>query len=146
MIRRAGLALSAILLLGGCAEHWAKPGASRVERDAALARCDHESHGRFPPILQTIMISPGYFVPPRTRCWTANNQTQCNTSGGYWVPPAYSTIDHNQDARRAARLDCMYSAGWILAKDEKEAEAVTKSGQIPPPLDPSSPAKPRPNP
>lgn len=143
MIRRLGAVVLMLLALAGCAEHWAKPGTTKQDRDAALARCDAESHARHPPILQTVMINPGYFVPPRTRCWTANNQTQCNTSGGYWVPPAYSTIDHNQDARRAARLDCMYTAGWILAKDEKEAEAVTKSAPPPPPPDPLLPAKPQ---
>lgn len=132
---RAALTAVLLLVLAGCAEHWAKPGATALERDAALARCDAESHARFPPALQTIMLSPGYFVPPQTRCWTQNNQTHCNTSGGFWVPPSYHTIDHNYDARRAARLDCMYSAGWMLAKDEKEAEAVTKSAPpIAPPI------------
>lgn len=135
MIRRFGSAVFLLLALAGCAEHWAKPGATKVERDAALARCDADSHARYPPVLQTILLSPGYFVPPRTRCWTQNNQTRCDTSGGYWVPPSYHTIDHNHDARRTARVDCMYTAGWILAKDEKEAEAVTRSTQpqAPPP-------------
>lgn len=137
MIRRVVPVLVCLLsLLTGCAEYWAKPGATPVERDAALARCEAESHARFPPVLQTILLNPGYFVPPQTRCWTQNNQTQCKTSGGFWVPPSYHTIDHNLEARRASRLDCMYSAGWILAKDEKEAETVTKSA---PPPDPAPP-------
>ena len=128
MMRSGRAALLALLLvLVGCAEHWAKPGATARDRDVALARCDAESHARFPPVLQTIMLSPGYFVAPQTRCWTNNGKTQCQTTGGYRMPPSYTTIDLNLDARRSARLDCMYAQGWMLAKDEKEAEAVTKS-------------------
>ncbi len=132
MIRRVGLTLLALLSLAGCAEHWAKPGGSPIERDAALARCNAESHARFPPVLQQVLVRPEYFVPPQRRCATVNNQTQCQTTGGYWVPPLFQTIDHNAEGRRAARVDCMYTLGWMLAKDEKEAEAVTKSG-LPPP-------------
>ena len=133
MIRRAGAILLAVLSLSGCAEHWAKPGATPIQRDAALARCDAESHARFPPILEQVLARPAYFVPPQRQCTTNNNQTPCHTTGGYWMPPTFQTIDHNADGRRAARIDCMYSQGWMLAKDEKEAEAVTRSGLPPPP-------------
>lgn len=125
--------LPILLSLAGCAEHWAKPGGTQFERDAALARCDAESHARFPPVLEQVMVRPTYFVPPRRQCDTVNNQTRCQTTGGYWAPPVFQTIDHNADGRRAARLDCMYRLGWMLAKDEKEAEAVTKAGIPPPP-------------
>jgi hypothetical protein len=129
MRRGLGLVGACLLLLtlAGCAEHWAKPGASQVERDAALARCNAESHARFPPVLEQVLVRPAYFVPPQTRCTTVDNKTQCRSFGGYWVPPTFQTIDHNAEGRRAARIDCMYRLGWMLAKDEKEAEAVTKS-------------------
>lgn len=132
-LRRYLTCLLILLSFSGCAEHWAKPGATPLQRDAALARCDAESHARFPPILEQVLSRPAYFVPPQRQCTTNNNQTRCQTVGGYWVPPTFYTIDHNADARRAARADCMYSQGWMLAKDEKEAEAVTKSGLPPPP-------------
>ena len=130
VLGRVGLHCLLALMLLGCAEHWARPGGTAAERDASLARCDAESHRMFPPILQQVLTRPGYFVPPQRHCTTNNNTTQCTTTGGYWTPPLYQTIDHNADARRAARIDCMYSLGWILAKDEKEAEAVTRS--VPP--------------
>lgn len=140
---RLGPVIAALLALAGCAEHWAKPGASPAERDATLARCDAESQARFPPVLQTIMISPGYFTPPQTRCRAANNQTFCQTVGGYWNPPLFQTIDLAADARRTARYDCIYMRGWILAKNEKEAEAVTKSAPAGPPTpQPSTPSPP----
>jgi hypothetical protein len=132
---RLGPVVAASLALAGCAEHWAKPGATPAERDATLARCEAESQARFPPVLQTIMLSPGYFSPPQTRCRAVNNQSVCHTVGGFWNPPVFQTIDLAADARRTARYDCMYSRGWILAKDEKTAEAVTKSAP-PPPLPP----------
>jgi hypothetical protein len=40
----------------------------------------------------------------------------------------------NARGRTSARIDCMYDLGWMLAKDEKEADAVTRSGAMPPTL------------
>ncbi len=123
MIR--SLPLLSVLLLPGCAEHWARPGGTAVELRGVKAECETESFTRFPPVLQQVMTAPGYFSPQETSCTTVNGRTQCRTVGGLWVPPSVQTIDMNLDGRRSARIACMTARGWILADSEKEAAAIT---------------------
>jgi len=116
------------LILAGCAEYWAKPGGTTAELQRAKAECETEAFARFPPALQQVMTSPGYFSPPETNCMTVNGQPQCRTVGGFWVPPTFQSIDLNLDGRRSARMACMSARGWILADTEKEAAAITAGG------------------
>lgn len=122
------LSLLLPILLAGCAEHWAKPGGTPADLQRAKAECETEAFARFPPVMQTVMVTAGYFSPPQTTCTTVNGKTRCHTIGGVWVPPTFQTIDLNQGPRRSARIGCMTVRGWILASDEKEAAAITASG------------------
>jgi hypothetical protein len=140
-----GCAVLIILaVLSGCAEHWAKPGGTEAELQRTKAECETQSYARFPPVLQQVMMSPGYFAPPETRCHTRDGQTRCHTVGGFWVPPSFQTVDLNQDGRNSARNACMYAHGWMLAEDAKEAAAITASGipSVPPPVQ-QVPVRPR---
>lgn len=116
------------LLLAGCTEYWAKPGGTPAELQQAKALCETEAYARFPPVLQTVMVSAGYFAPPQKTCTSDNGKTRCVTTGGVWVPPTFQTIDINQDPRNSARIACMTVRGWILADSEKEAAAITRGG------------------
>ena len=133
-----GLGLCLLLLLTGCVDHWARPGGTPAQLAYAKQACESRAMAMFPPVLQQIMTSPGYWTPQQTNCHTQDGRTHCRTTGGYFVPPSFAMIDHNEQARDSAYRACMYSDGWILAKDKDEAAAITRSA--PPPLPPPPPA------
>jgi|SRR3954469_4308674 len=126
-MRRVFLAAAMLVVVAGCARHWARPGGTDAELDAAKANCEVESFTRFPRVMQTTMVSPGYISPVTSNCAPGPNGPRCVTVGGEFVPPTYSAIDLNQSARRSAYDACLMAGGWQVAKDKEEAEAITRS-------------------
>jgi hypothetical protein len=128
----SGLAcLAALFLLTGCAEYWARPGATVTELAQARQGCDGRAVATYPPRVQQVMTSPGYFVPQTTSCSTQGGRTDCRTTGGYFVPPSYTLVDLNESGRRGAFRNCMFADGWVLAKDKEEAAAIVNSTSAP---------------
>ncbi|MCQ4158458.1 hypothetical protein NON00_00765 [Roseomonas sp. GC11] len=106
------LLLACAPLLAGCEERWAKPGASPAEYEATRARCEQRLHAQFPPILERVQSSGGYVSPVQTRCSGDANNRRCTTTGGNWVPPSFTTIDHNEDVRERGIAGCLIEQGW----------------------------------
>ena len=128
-MRLAWPAAALLLVLAGCVDHWAKPGATKAELDAATAHCETDSFSKFPAAMVTTLASPGYLAPLRTECRAGRDGRQvCYTVGGEFVPPVYTTVDANAQPRRASFRGCMVSGGWTLARDREEAEAIARSG------------------
>ena len=103
-----------LLLLAGCTEKWAKPGASEQDFRAMEAECEAAAYERWPPLLREQMISPGYWVPPVRRCDGAG---RCAFYGGYYEPPRSTWFDQNLGPRRGDRRACFVASGWTPVDD-----------------------------
>lgn len=112
MKRIALLALG--LLVSGCAEKWAKPGATEPDFRAMQAQCEAAAFDRWPPVLREVLMSPGYFVPLRRHC---DSRGRCSFFGGFFEPPQYTTIDEHQGPRRTERRACFFANGWTPVED-----------------------------
>jgi hypothetical protein len=110
---RWGLVL-AVLLLGGCAERWAKPGADEGEFRAMRAQCDAHAYDRWPPMLRQEMMFPGRWVPRVRSC---DGRGRCTWFGGWYEPPQMTVIDDNQGPRRQERRACYVANGWSPVED-----------------------------
>ena len=94
------LPLVLALLLGACAERWAKPGGTPQAFEATRTRCEALAYRTFPPLVRTVQASPGYFTPARQICHGRGYGMRCYLEGGFWVPPQYATVDDNGPGRR----------------------------------------------
>lgn len=112
-MRRLAL-LALVLLAGGCAEKWAKPGATEAEFRAMEAQCRAHAHQVWPPLLRTMLMAPAYFVPPVRSC---DPSGRCVFYGGYWEPPRYTVVDDNQARRNQERRACYIANGWTPVED-----------------------------
>jgi hypothetical protein len=101
-----------MLLAGGCAERWERPGATEAESEAAQARCTALAAEQVPPALVWTQTAPGYWVPPERRCRTRRGVTECDYRPGRYVPPSFGWVDANTGQRRAARAGCLAEEGW----------------------------------
>lgn len=101
-----------LLLLAGCEQRWAKPGASPAEYEATRARCEQAMYAQFPPILERVQSGSGYYSPQETKCTGDANNRRCTTRGGNWVPPSFRTVDHNEDVRDRGIAGCLIEQGW----------------------------------
>jgi hypothetical protein len=106
-------ALALALLVAGCAEKWAKPGATEAEFRAMASECEEEAAARFPPLLREQVMVPPRWFPPQTTCGPRG----CVTYPGYWVPPQTMLVDDNLGRRSRARRECFMAQGWQPAKD-----------------------------
>jgi len=122
---RIALILAAIALSGCSPQIWAKPGGTSVEFEGTKAACNAQSYAQFPPMPQQIMIMGGYTTPVQTSCSGAGYTVNCYSTGGNYVPPAYVTVDQNQNARSSGFRSCLMTAGWQPVKNQDEAAAVT---------------------
>lgn len=120
--------IAACVSLAGCTQYWAKPGGTYAEFDATKAACDSRAYYQFPPVLQQVMLAPGYITPLQTNCTPIGNSVSCYTTGGQYIPPSYMMVDQNRDGRSSAVRSCLYSAGWQPVKNKEEADAVMNSG------------------
>ena len=105
------LSIGALVSVAGCAT-WTKPGASPVDRDAALASCRATAFQKLPPLMQTVQIAPAQVVPPQMNCSADNGQHSCTMTAGSYVPPVYDNQDQNEAGRASIVADCMYRDGW----------------------------------
>jgi len=103
------LGVAALVLLGSCAERWAKPGAGEAEFRAMQAQCDAFALGRWPPVLREEMMFPGRWVPPLRSC---DARGRCFWYGGYYEPPQTMIVDENQGPRLRERRACFVGNGW----------------------------------
>jgi hypothetical protein len=106
------------LALAGCAEKWTKPGGSPEEFDAMKASCSAQAYGQFPPQLQQIQASSGYYTPVTTNCSGYGYNVSCFQSGGQYIQPVIVTVDVNRNARGQAARSCFYSNGWQPASGQ----------------------------
>lgn len=112
-MRRAA-ALLAALLLAGCAERWAKPGATEADFRAMRAQCDAHAFALWPPRLREEIVMPGRWVPPVRSC---DVYGRCAWFGGWWEPPQTMVVDDHAPPRRQERRACFLANGWTPVED-----------------------------
>jgi hypothetical protein len=120
-----GLMLLCLALAGCAPEFWAKPGGTPAAFEGTKAACTTQSYAMFPPVMQPVMMSPGYVTPMQTICNGDGHFANCFTTGGNYVPPMFVPVDQNQGARNSAVRSCLMAAGWRPVKNEEEAALVT---------------------
>ncbi|MBI1775050.1 MAG: hypothetical protein HYR63_06865 [Proteobacteria bacterium] len=108
---RVAASLALCGALAGC-ETWVKPGGTPAEFDAMSASCKAQAYQRFPPMVRPVQTSYGHYMPVTTHCTTTGNVTNCTQTGGYWVPPSFSTVDDNENGRDQDIRACYYRNGW----------------------------------
>jgi hypothetical protein len=111
---RAGLLLLAVLALAGCAERWAKPGATEAEFRAMEAQCTAQANDRWPPMLRQEIVMPARFVPPVRSC---DRHGRCSWYGGWWEPPVMGVVDDHAAPRHQERRACYMANGWMPVED-----------------------------
>lgn len=129
--KSAAVPLFALLILSGCAEKWAKPGATSEEFDAMKATCMSRSAGRFPPMMRQVQITNGYTTPITTNCNGFGYSVNCYTTGGQYVPPVAITVDDNQGARNQDTRACFFENGWHPVKDDEQASVTSQPTSAP---------------
>jgi hypothetical protein len=124
----------ACLSAAGCAPQlWAKPGGTPLQFEQTKSFCTTQSYGMFPPVMQPLMVSPGYVMPLQTTCFGGGHAVNCFTTGGDYIPPTFVPVDQNQGARNSAVRSCLMATGWQPVKDAEEAARVTNSAPYPAP-------------
>jgi hypothetical protein len=123
-MQRVLLAISLLIAITACTRYWAKPNGTLVELKAAKARCETEAISRFP--LAPANVLTGYAVPVGSRCSIGPGGPSCVTYDG-------TEIDLNGQPRSGAFKACLVAAGWVPAKDENDAKAISRSSRSPAP-------------
>lgn len=100
------------MALGGCAQRWAKPGATEADFRIAQLRCETDSHQRLPPDLRWTQLSTGYLAPGYQRCWKSRGVRHCDYMPGHFVPPRFGHVDHNEPFRDRLVASCLVGEGW----------------------------------
>jgi hypothetical protein len=115
-------------ILCGCAEYWAKPGATPTQFEAAKAGCQSRGYQQFPPMPQLVVTPSAQGASfSNTKCSSSDSSSSCTSFGGYVAVPAVRTVDANAAARDSAVRSCLFQDGWIPAKDKEEADAIFRS-------------------
>lgn len=122
-LNAAGLAM--LFGLAGCVQKWSKPGGTAEEFDAMKASCQARAYSEFPPQLQQIQASAGYYTPVTTQCSGFEGNVSCYQSGGQYIPPIIITIDTNRGPRNDAVRSCFYSNGWTPASENSQSGGTT---------------------
>ena len=117
----AAAALAVAISLVGCAQKWSKTGGTPDEFDAMKASCQAQAYSQFPPQLQQVQASNGYYTPVTTNCYPLGYGESCYQSGGQFIPPVVITVDTNATPRRDAVRSCFYSNGWSPAGSGDQA-------------------------
>jgi hypothetical protein len=125
-MRRVLMATSMILVVAGCSRYWARPGGTTAEWESTRAACEQQAISRFP--LFPINRAPGgiYLANPTTFCAFGPAGPSCATYGG-------TEVDLNGQPRGEAFRACAIAAGWLPAKDQRDADAITRSRGVAPP-------------
>lgn len=132
---RAITAVGLVMLLGlaGCVQKWSKPNGTPEEFDAMKASCQAQAYSQFPPQLQQIQATSGYYMPVTTQCSGFGGNVSCYQSGGQYIPPTIVTIDTNRSPRNDAVRSCFYANGWTPTSEDRQS-----SGTAPAAVGPSA--------
>ena len=115
------------LLLAGCSEYWAKPGATAVDFGAARESCSRQAEAAFPPQMEQVRTSSGAPSPTAARCAPVGGAIVCSPTGIGFSNPTYTTLDQNTGPRERAFRDCLQAAGWQAVRSQQQADAITHS-------------------
>ena len=110
---RFSLALALLLLLGGCAERWVRPGTTEAQADATLESCQDKAAVAVQPLMVWQIVDPGGYVRER-RCWINHSGREVCSFTDRWRPPRYGWVDANTGPRDAWRRGCMRSQGFTF--------------------------------
>nr|WP_294510637.1 hypothetical protein [uncultured Rhodopila sp.] len=124
---RSSIMFGACVAVAACTEYWAKPGGTPAEFEAAKAACQSQAYAQFRPVMQQVMVSPGYVTPLQTICNGGQYGTNCYTTGGQYLPPSFMMVDQNEAGRNSAARSCLFAAGWQPARNKADAEAISRS-------------------
>jgi hypothetical protein len=102
----------AALALAGCAQRWAKPGASDGDFRVARMRCETIGYQRLPPDLHWTQLTAGHVTPGQRHCWKSHGQRRCSYSPGHYVPPRFGHVDRNDPLRERLLSGCLLDDGW----------------------------------
>lgn len=113
MLPRAAV-LAAALALAGCnpAPYWTKPGATRTDLRIAVSDCEAESFARFPPVLESIPMTPAVASPSTLQCTGFGASRTCFITGGGYTPPGSVTYDRTEASRFRSVQACLLRQGW----------------------------------
>jgi hypothetical protein len=120
---------AAACLLAGCAQHWAKPGATEADFHIAHSQCEARAMSAFPMALvpleparrdPTIIIQNESASTIRTSCTGFGNSVDCvqrremspNLYRSTLPPRAPIIVDYNEGARNRAIDACLLEQGW----------------------------------
>jgi hypothetical protein len=123
MMKRGLLLAALLVMLGACAERWAKPGGTPQEFEATRTLCEASAYQVFPPAPRLVQASPGYFLPAQQVC----DRGRCWLSGGGWVPPTVMSVDDNAPGRLQQTRACLFAQGWQPVENAQQAAAVTNA-------------------
>lgn len=100
------------LALGGCAQRWAKPGATDADFRVAHLQCESVAYQRLPPEPVWTQLSAGHFVPGHRQCWKSRGTRYCDYRPGHFVPPRFGHVDRNEPFRDRLVASCLVGEGW----------------------------------
>lgn len=113
---RIYMILIGALLLAGCTEKWAKPGATAADFDGMKAACTSRGYAMFPPMMRQIQMSDAYTTPVVITCNNEAFVQKCSQNGGQYIPADTTTVDDNDDGRNQNVRSCFYQQGWNPVK------------------------------
>lgn len=129
MTHRAIQFLALSFLLAGCATYqWNKEGATAEDFNQDRYQCLTEAARTYPTAFVAQQVTQGYNTPAQTYCNTngsanvagsyvyGSSDTNCTTTGGQYVPPAYVNVDVNTNNRAQAAQQCMFARGYQLIR------------------------------
>ncbi|WP_270933435.1 hypothetical protein [Falsiroseomonas oryzae] len=107
------LLLLLVLLVGGCAERWVRPGTTEAEADATNAVCQDRSELAVPPQMVWQMVEPAGYDRDR-RCWRQRDGREVCETFSRWRPARYAWVDVASGPRDAWRRECMRAKGFTF--------------------------------
>ena len=110
---RLFLALPLLMLLGGCAERWVRPGTTEAQAEATLEACQDKAAVTVQPLMVWQVVDPGGYVRER-RCRTGHSGRQVCGFTDRWRPPRYDWVDVKTGPREAWRRGCMRAQGFTF--------------------------------
>ena len=113
-----------LLLVSGCTEKWAKPGASDADFAAINAACTARATALFPPAVEQVIVADAKpSAGPSSNCSATSSSMMGNDMmmddcgmGSDVSLPTQAMIDHNAEARAAEARNCLIASGWQPVK------------------------------
>jgi hypothetical protein len=101
-----------LLLTGGCAERWTRPGVSEAQADAMNAQCGAQAAMAVPPAMVRRLASPARLERDRN-CRREGDRERCVVTERY-IPEVWQDVDMNAQAREGWRYQCMVGKGFTF--------------------------------